>query len=681
MNRLAALVVVAGVLLGALVGFAVPTVTGPVYRSDATIVFTATQAEPGPPTASVARHVSQRIPTWAKVAASGAVAAEAGLRDGEKITAHEISGVQSLQLELTSPDVTGLADRATAAARTVVAVVTRMESERVSGVVSTEGSAPESLSGAWAAWGAVLGAVIGALAGWLGCALRRPGRWVSQLAGGESRVAGAQAFAASVDEEIRALWAGVRTRRGLVAVALGVFAIGGYAATGSVGPPFVVVLVAGAVAVRDPRWIAGAMLVLAVSVLPPRLELVKIGPITPTVLEVAVLIGLVAVWRRPGKSIFFWPLAVLTAAVALGSAHGVLNGGEFSEVADTMRALLLVPLGFLILYRVFAGKVPQLVAVTAVGAAVASAVELLAAVLDWQRLLVDERSSVITGDDTSEVSRLSAPVLPLWAPLLILLASGAFPGRPRWRLLLIALPGLAHEALSFNRSTWAPLLGFVILVAVARFGSRGLVKRLLAATALGVLALGLASAGALGQTGEALAGRVTSVFSGKALGEDSLADRVRENTAAMNTLLEHPVTGIGVGIPYGGEIISYDAVHDRVVVEPRPWIHNQYLRMWLWFGAFGLLAVGLLMVRVGAAVVHSWRRRAPATVLVVALGLGLACLALQSVFQTTLIDRPSLMVVALVMATLALAVHWRPRTGTADQVGEPPLSAKRIMTP
>jgi O-antigen ligase len=265
----------------------------------------------------------------------------------------------------------------------------------------------------------------------------------------------------------------------------------------------------------------------------------------------------------------------------------------------------------------------------------------------------------------------------MWGPLLILLVSGAFPWRPRWRLLLLAAPGLAHEALSFNRSTWAPLLGCAILVAVARFGSRGLVKRLIAAAAVGVLALGLAGGGAFGATGEALAARVTSVFSGEALGEDSLADRDRENVAAIATLLEHPFLGIGVGVPYGGEIISYDAVHDRTVVEARPWIHNQYLRIWLWFGVFGLLVVGLLMVRVAAVVVHSWRRRAPGTVLVVALGLGLACMAFQSVLQTTLIDRPSLLVITLTLAMLGLAVSWKPQV---NEVGQTPLPARRIMT-
>lgn len=541
----------------------------------------------------------------------------------------------------------------------------------------------------------------------------------------DARHLGADQFASNVDVELRQLF---RSRRALVGVLVAAVGVGGYAVTGSVWPPFLATVAAavaavgvGAAARKDPRWIALAVLGLGATVLPDKLDLVKIGPITPTVLEVAVVVGVIATWRRAersdraerrrverserrraersersdwrhigrfeqsgrserfeesgrperferssqperferfGRSVFTWPLVGITAAVAVGCVWGLANGGDGPGVADTARAILLVPLVFVAVQRAFAGRLPQLVALTAVGASVASAVELVASVVGAQRLLVDERTSVITGTDTSEVSRLAAPILPLWGPLLILLVSGAFPMRPRWRLLLLALPGIAHEALSFNRSTWAPLLGFAVVVAVARFGARGVVKRLVAAMLLGTLALGLAGAGAFGATGEALAGRVTSVLTGNALAEDSLADRQRENVAALDTLRRHPVMGTGVGVPYGGEIVSYDNLHDRTEVEARPWIHNQYLRMWLWFGLFGLVAVGLLMVRVASVVVHSWRTHA--AVLVVALGLGLACLALQSVMQTTLIDRPTLTVVALVLAMMALAVRWRP---------------------
>lgn len=510
----------------------------------------------------------------------------------------------------------------------------------------------------------------------------------------------------------------LRSRRALVGMLVAAVGVGGYAVTGAVWPPFLATVVAAVAAVgpvaarRDPRWIALAVLGLGATVLPDKLDLVKIGPITPTVLEFAVVVGVVATWRRrpvgargsrisglvpksgsapepaagnapeiepgsapriglgsvpetehgsalePERSVFGWPLMGLIAAVAVGCVWGLVNGGDGPGIADTARAILLVPLVFVVVQRAFAGRLPQLVALTVVGASVASAVEIVASIVGAQRLLVDERTSVITGTDTSEVSRLASPVLPLWGPLLILLVSGAFPMRPRWRLVLLAVPGVVHEALSFNRSTWAPLLAFAVVVAVARFGARGVVKRLVAAVLLGTLALGLAGVGAFGSTGEALAGRVTSVLTGNALAEDSLADRQRENVAALDTLRRHPVMGVGVGVPYGGEIVSYDNLHDRTEVEARPWIHNQYLRMWLWFGVFGLVMVGLLMVRVASVVVHSWRT--PTGVLVVALGLGLACLALQSVMQTTLIDRPTLTVVALVLAMMALAVRWRP---------------------
>jgi O-antigen ligase len=682
-NRLAALVVLGFVLAGLAIGFAVPMLGGSEYRSTATIVFTAVQIDDRPATASEARHITERLPSWARLAHSGAVASEFGVRGDETITARLISGSQSLLIELSASSQADLAGRATAAADAVIKVVTTAEiprgaaASRVTGMVSEAGGEPVNMSLRWAVWGGLLGGVLGALAGWLVCALKKPGSWVSQLGSGGSRVAGAEAFAAEVDRELRALVAAVRTRRGALVIGLCFFAIAGYAATGSVGPPFLAMAGAAVVAFRDPRWIAVAMLGLSLSVLPAKLDLVKLGPVTPTVLEVSILVGVVALWRRSGRSVFTWPLVFVTAAIVLGCVQGFLGGAEFSELADALRSMILVPLGFVVVYKAFAGRLPQLVAIVVVGAAVASSIELVASVMDWQYLLVGERTSVITGADTAEVARLGAPVLQVWGPLLILLASGAFPIRPWRRLLLLALPGIAHEALSFNRSTWAPLLACIVLVAIARFGSKGLVKRLIAAAVLGLLALGLAGGGVFGSTGVALAERVTSVFSGEAVAEDSLADRVRENTAAVNTLLERPLLGTGVAMPYGGEIISYDAVHDRTVVESRPWIHNQYLRMWLWFGVLGLLAVGLLMVRVAAVVVHSWRLRAPGTVPVVAFGLGLACMATQSVFQTTLIDRAPLMTIALTLAMLGLAVSWQPQ---ADEVGKMPLQARRIMT-
>ncbi|GAB3911604.1 hypothetical protein GCM10029964_117930 [Kibdelosporangium lantanae] len=109
------------------------------------MVFTAVQLDDRPSTPSEARAVAVRMPTWARVAGSGDVAAAAGLGAGESIAAREISGVNALVVTLTSPSGSGLASRATAAARTVVDVVVRGEIpvggsvSRVSGVVTSPG--------------------------------------------------------------------------------------------------------------------------------------------------------------------------------------------------------------------------------------------------------------------------------------------------------------------------------------------------------------------------------------------------------------------------------------------------------------------------------------------------------------------------------------------------------------
>jgi O-antigen ligase len=350
---------------------------------------------------------------------------------------------------------------------------------------------------------------------------------------------------------------------------------------------------------------------------------------------------------------------VVLAAIAVGAGLGLLRGGQFSEVSDSTRALLMI-LAFFVIRRAFAGHLPQLIAIVLIGAAAASTVELLAAAAGWNRLLVDVRNQVVTGADLSQVSRLSSSVLPLWGPLIILLVSGTVPRRPRWLWLLLLTPGVLHVALSFNRSTWAPLLGCVVLVAAVCYGSRGVIRRALVLAVVGVLLVGLAGSGLFGSTGVAVAQRVTSVVTGSALSEDSLADRLREDTAAMQTLRTDPLLGTGMGVSYGGQLISFDNFHNDTVVTPRPWIHNQYLRIWLLMGAFGLIAFGLLMVRVIAIVTRCWSLRVPGAGLVTTAGLGLACVAAQAILQTSLVDRASVLTVALLLATMVLAAEWDP---------------------
>ena len=670
-------VVAGGALIGGLIGVDLATANGPQYTSTATALFTAVPAPGRGQLGTEAQYVEGATPTWAVIAGSGIVSTRVARAlgvtalPGESFHGEAVQGTELVDVTVTGPNPAALPRQATLAAQAMIDIVVATEhppgaaTSRVGGRVVDTGSPVEDLRAEWQRWSGLLGAVLGALLAWLACALVHPGRWARRIdtTAAISPAEGADRIAEDTHAEVLALWHGLRTKRGLFVAACAVFAVFGYAFTGSPLPPLIVVLIAGWAGRKDPRWPAAALLLLGLTVLPEKVQLVRVGPITPTVSEVALVLGLLAVkpWRagRGGRSIFTGPLFVVFAAIALGAGVGLIRHGQFAMISDTMRSMLVV-IGYFVLRRAFLGRMPQLLAILLIGGALASTIEIAAAQFGWELLLVDARDSVTTGTDLSTVSRLAAPILPMWGPLVILMVSGAIRTRPRWLWCLLIVPGVVHLALSFNRSTWAPLLGCVVLVAMVRNGFRGMARRALGVVGVGVLVFVVAGAGLFGATGEALAQRVSSVVTGSALNEDSLADRLHEDTAAMVTLREEPLLGTGLGVPYGGVIVSFDNLLGSTEVDVRPWIHNQYLRVWLLMGGFGLFSFGLMFVRVTAAVTRCWSLRAPGTAVVVAGGLGLGCIAAQAVFQTSLVDRPSAMTVATCLAMVALAAEWDP---------------------
>jgi O-antigen ligase len=282
-------------------------------------------------------------------------------------------------------------------------------------------------------------------------------------------------------------------------------------------------------------------------------------------------------------------------------------------------------------------------------------VSLMSIPLNLELLQSQARDYVITGSDSADVTRLNTPVLQLWSPLLVILAAGVIRLRPRWLWAVLLVPCLALQALSFNRSTWATLLVLAVIVAVLRGGRRGLLVRLGALVVIGAVALGALQAGVFGTGGQAVALRLTSVITGNALQEDSLSDRLQENEKAWATLTDSPVVGTGIGVAYGGESVTYDDVRSVRVVEDRPWIHNQYLRIWLWMGVLGLLAYGWVAVRL---VTISWfdrLRRGRASTITVSGAAGLAAIAGQAVFATSLDNASVIITVALVLALIELS--------------------------
>lgn len=68
----------------------------------------------------------------------------------------------------------------------------------------------------------------------------------------------------------------------------------------------------------------------------------------------------------------------------------------------------------------------------------------------------------------------------------------------------------------------------------------------------------------------------------------SIQDRVRENNAALKTLSNSPVEGVGWGVPYGVSDLVFS--NGEFTEFTRGFIHNQYLGLWLRTGLVGLVS-------------------------------------------------------------------------------------------
>lgn len=683
--RVATAVVVLTTLLAGGITFAGVFASVGRWQSTSEVVFNSTM----PTDENIARgsrYVQDRLSTWETLGGSEAVArraAEIGARPGGtpfdpsavSVSSKHLTATEILEVTVTSDDAATAPADATTAAQALADVV--VASERYPGSTNSKVTARVVSPGApvvdhgvqQARWWGIVGAVAGFVLALLACSLLRPGRWSRDLTPFtiRSRRRMVELNQAVMHEALRDLIVtGLRSPVGKITVGIAALSIAGYGLTGLAIFPLIPVLAAAVWTWKkaDPRWSSAALLFTGVGVFPEKVDLVKLGPVTPTVLEVSLVLAFVLLLRGRGiarspRPVFTWPVIAILVAATIGAVAALALGGEFSLMIDNYRALLMVA-AFFPIYFAFARRPHQLISVMLSIAGVCSSVVLVAAAMGWSRLLVDERSSVITGSDTSDVARLSGPTLDMWAPLLILLLSALMPRRPRWLWVGLVLIGVLHEAASFNRSTWAPLILLVVAVAAVTHGPKGLVRRAAVLVVVGAIGLSVALTGLAGGQAKAIALRATSVVTGQAYGEDSLPDRLRENAAAYATLERQPFVGVGVGQYYGGELPQYNNDLSRPYVDPRPYIHNQYLRIWLYMGVFGLFAYAFAGTRILSTVLLSWRRRSPGAPMVVVVGMGLACLAAQSSLQTMLVDRPAIITTVAFMAALSAFATWSP---------------------
>lgn len=674
-----------GVVIGGLVNW-----SGPRYSAGAELVVTGV-GEPTESLYAIGQYEIDRAGTWATIAASSVVADAAAAALGEEPGALEgattaIAPTAETRVVLTveAPDPDQAVRRAGAVAEAAVVEINRQEAlpgrvypRAVSEVLGVDDDAEDArfLDTRLAA---VPGGVIGLLVGWVIAAIRRPGGWVLRLAHPLDRE-GQRDELQRIDQNVQidvlgALLLG-QSGRGLLIAALAMFGVFGYAFTGSAYPPLLVVLIAGFAGIKDLRIAAGSIVFAGATVLPAKIELIDLGLFTPTVLEVAIGFGLVLTylqWRRdpdpPG--VFDGPVWALAAAVVIGSGVSLAQGNDLSDVIDTARILLVV-LSFFVIRRAFRGQPYLLFAVMLITAAAAAVVALMGVGLGLEALNPDPTDYVITGDNTAEVNRINTPALELWSPLLVVLAAGVVRLRPRWLWAVVLIPCLALQALSFDRTTWATLLALAVVVAVLRGGRSGVVSRAIGVVVIGAVGLGALSAGAFGPEGQAVALRLSSVVTGAALSENSLTDRLEENEAARATLQESPYVGTGIGAHYGAELVTYNDTLAVLDPAPRPWIHNQYYRIWLWMGVLGLIAYGWVAVRTVSLSFHAWKRRGQAATTTVAAAAGLASIAAQAVFATNLDFPATILSVCVVLALMELAA-------TTNHRGSPTTGARRV---
>jgi hypothetical protein len=323
--------------------------------------------------------------------------------------------------------------------------------------------------------------------------------------------------------------------------------------------------------------------------------------------------------RLPGP--FTLPLLLLAVAIAVGVTTGWFAGGDRVLIFNSLRdlaALVIVP--FLAVNviddrRDLERALAIVVAVVAVKVVVGGA--------GW--LLGQGREVAGT------VLTYYAPLPNFLLLLLVLAALTAALARIELPAVarLLALAALAVLVLSFRRNFWIAGVVAALIVLLVVAGARG--RWLLAPAGLAVgigLWLGLTALTAT-QSQSPIVQRAQSLTPGRlAAGAD---DRYRldEQRNVRAEIVRHPVTGIGLGVPW-------TARHPLPITFPggRDYTHTVALWYWLKLGLIGFAAYVWLMAAAVRAAFRLWRSDGGDRVRVAGLALAAGLVGL-AVAETT----------------------------------------------
>jgi putative inorganic carbon (HCO3(-)) transporter len=328
---------------------------------------------------------------------------------------------------------------------------------------------------------------------------------------------------------------------------------------------------------RYSRW----GLVVTAGALPLYVVRWRYGPLPTTLLETLIVLTIVMYviarwrdgWRRPVPTPYDVPvlLLLLAATIAVFVAQD-RRGGLGLYRAYFIEPILIFYVAADLLRRTETlGRVLASLAIGSSGFAVLNILAFARALAAHQVHVGAAPTAVYT--DSNYVAMYLEPPVALAAGLVL------FATVPRWRKLGIAwlaITGLAL-LLSFSKGAWLALcvVGFVSVLTVA-----GLRVRIALLAAIVAVALVIS--------------RVPLIAERLSTTPDAINGRMQIFTAAILTLREHPLFGLGIG--------GYSFKFNHVSPEPYP--HDIWLTFWVEIGVLGVIAFALILF---GLLVRGWR--------------------------------------------------------------------------
>lgn len=291
--------------------------------------------------------------------------------------------------------------------------------------------------------------------------------------------------------------------------------------------------------------------------------------------------------RRESLAVF-----AFLAAVLGGVAVGMENGASLHDAAFSMRYMLFYAAFWpaLVAFAYDRALVIRLICAGVVAVVVLAIAQIVVGPSTHLFLIgSSDLSGAISSDDTGFL-RIRPPGLTsvyvvaafalarvLWGP-----ARGRMLG---WLMVLVTLTGVT---LSANRNMAVGLVvGLAAAALVTRQRHRVAVLATTVAAVVAALVLLAQSSATIGSN--PVVSRFASITNYSQLQTQTLDDRYYENGIALQRIHAHPVGGLGWGPDYGAYLLTSD--YGFLVSTPRPFMHEQYLWIWMRAGIIGLGAL------------------------------------------------------------------------------------------